>query len=130
MRAHKPRNSVAAGLGLLAVLLCACSRNDASTGTPVVGLEPPGTALYQQNCSACHDAENLELAKKPPKLFGLFQKPTLPSGAPATDDQVRKTILDGRGIMPPFRQTLDDEQVNELLKYLHTRQDRAGGNER
>ncbi len=121
MRAHRRRHIAAPGLGLLALLLCGCSKNDAATGAPAIGLEPPGTALYQENCSACHDAENLELAKKPPKLTGLFQKPTLPSGAPATDDQVKKTILDGRGIMPPFRQTLDDEQVNELLKYLHTR---------
>lgn len=121
MRAPRRRYVVATGLGLLAALLCGCSRNDASTGAPAVGLEPPGAALYQQNCGACHDADNLELLKKPPKLTGLFHKPTLPSGAPATDDQVRKTILDGRGIMPPFRQTLDDEQVNDLLKYLHTR---------
>ena len=121
MRATEGRYFIAAGIGLLAALVCGCTGNDASTRSPAVGLEPPGVALYQQNCSACHDADNLELLKKPPKLNGIFQKPTLPSGAPATDDQVRKTILDGRGIMPPFRQTLDDEQVNNLLKYLHTR---------
>ena len=80
-----------------------------------------GSALYQQNCSACHDANDLQLVKKPPRLIGLFQKPALPSGAPATDQQVKKTILDGRGIMPPFKQTLDEGQVNDLLKYLHTR---------
>jgi len=121
MRAPDLLQIVAAGVGLLAVLICGCSRNSASPGAPAVGLAPPGAALYQQNCSACHDADNLELLKKPPKLTGLFQKHTLPSGAPATDDQIRKTILDGRGIMPPFRQTLDDEQVNNLLAYLHSR---------
>ena len=121
MRAPRRRLVVGAGIGLLAGLVCACSRNDASSGAPAVGLEPPGAALYQQNCSACHDADNLELLKKPPKLTGLFQKQTLPSGAPATDDQVKKTILEGRGIMPPFKQTLDEQHVNDLLKYLHTR---------
>ena len=51
--------------------------------------------LFQQNCAICHEALNLDLKKQPPKLEGLFQSKTLPSGAPATDEQVRKTIIGG-----------------------------------
>jgi mono/diheme cytochrome c family protein len=45
---------------------------------------------------------------------------SLPSGAPATDAQVRKTIIEGRGTMPAFDQRLSEEEVNDLVKYLHT----------
>ena len=75
--------------------------------------------LFQQNCAVCHEAPNPELKKQPPKLEGLFQRKTLPSGAPATDDQLRKTIINGIGTMPAFDQRLSSEDVNDLLAYLH-----------
>jgi mono/diheme cytochrome c family protein len=54
-------------------------------------------------------------------LAGIFRRPSLPSGAPATDAQVRSTILEGRsGIMPSFRNTLSDEEIANILRYLHT----------
>jgi mono/diheme cytochrome c family protein len=43
----------------------------------------------------------------------------LPSGAPATDEQVRKTIIQGLGTMPAFDQRLSDEDISDLVKYLH-----------
>jgi len=81
--------------------------------------EHRGEELFQQNCAVCHEVPNPELKKQPPKLEGLFQRKTLPSGAPATDDQVRKTIIHGIGTMPAFDQRLSDEEVNDLVKYLH-----------
>lgn len=113
---------VIAGLTLLAASsLPGCSRNNLDYGPAFASAETRGSVVYERNCSPCHDAENLQLLKPPPKLQGLFQKKTLPSGAPATDEQVRQTILNGRGIMPPFGQTLDRKQVDDLLKYLHSR---------
>jgi mono/diheme cytochrome c family protein len=81
-----------------------------------------GEALYDTNCKACHEDATLQLRKKPPDLKGLFQKQTLPSGAPATDEQVRKTVQEGRGIMPPFAHALNKSDVEDLLKYLHNKQ--------
>ena len=78
-----------------------------------------GEELFQQHCAICHEASNLDLKKQPPKLEGLFQSKTLPSGAPVTDDQVRKTIINGVGTMPAFDQRLSDEDVENLVKYLH-----------
>jgi hypothetical protein len=45
-----------------------------------------------------------DLKKQPPKLEGLFQSKTLPSGAPATDEEVRKATILGIGTMPAFDQ--------------------------
>jgi mono/diheme cytochrome c family protein len=62
----------------------------------------------------------LTLLKQLPKLKGLFKQKTLPSGNPATEDQVRKTIVSGRATMPPFGRSLDEKQIDDLLRYLHT----------
>jgi mono/diheme cytochrome c family protein len=89
-------------------------------GPAFASAQTRGSVVYEKNCSQCHDAENLPLLKQPPKLKELFQKKTLPSGAPATDEQVRNTILAGRATMPPFERILDHKQIDDLLKYLHT----------
>jgi mono/diheme cytochrome c family protein len=65
-------------------------------------------------------AANPDLKKQPPKLEGLFHSKTLPSGAPATDEQVRKTIIEGLGTMPAFEGRLSERDVNDLVKYLHS----------
>lgn len=95
------------GATILCVALLGCSRNNMDYGPAFASAETRGEIVYERNCSACHDAENLQLLKQPPKLKGLFERKTLPSGAPATDDQVRKTIVAGRGIMPPFERTFE-----------------------
>lgn len=82
---------------------------------------PDGKPVYEALCAPCHDVDNLHLIKDPPKLDGLFTKQTLPSGNPATDQEVRDVILHGRGIMPPFEKSLTSEDVDALIQYLHTR---------
>ncbi len=81
--------------------------------------EQRGRELFELHCAACHEASNLDLKKQPPKLEGLFQSKRLPSGAPATDEQVRKTIVQGISTMPAFDQRLSDEDVDDLVRYLH-----------
>lgn len=80
-----------------------------------------GQQVYQTFCAACHDATDLHLIKDPPRLDGLFRKQTFPSGAPATDEEFRSVVLHGRGIMPPFEGTVNDDDVNALIQYMHTR---------
>ena len=104
---------------LIGLFFSGCSRNNMNYGPAFASAETRGEVVYERNCSPCHDAQNLQLLKQPPKLTGLFQRRQLPSGAPTTDEQVRKTIVSGRGIMPPFEHTLDKQQVDDLLKYLH-----------
>lgn len=120
---RRTKASVLAACGFVMVhlvILFGCSRNNMDYGPAFASAETRGSVVYERNCSPCHDAENPQLLKQPPKLKGIFQGKTLPSGAPATNEQVRETILAGRGIMPPFEHTLDKKQVDDLLKYLHT----------
>lgn len=104
---------------VMAVVEVACSRNNMDYGPMFASAETRGSVVYEKNCSQCHDAENLPLSKQPPKLKELFRKKTLPIGAPATDEQVRATILAGRATMPPFERIMDQKQIDDLLKYLH-----------
>lgn len=76
--------------------------------------------LFELHCAGCHEQPHPELRKQPPKLAELFSAKVLPSGVPATDLQIRKTILEGKGTMPAFNQRLSAIEVDELVKYLHT----------
>jgi mono/diheme cytochrome c family protein len=78
-----------------------------------------GRRLFDQSCAQCHRAYSPE-TQNGPSLKGVFKKQTLPSGTPANDDRVRENILMGRAKMPGFRNLFSDEQVDDLIAYLHT----------
>lgn len=79
-----------------------------------------GKHLYDVRCAHCHEDNDLGLKKVPPNLHGLFDQTVLPSGAPATNQQVAQTILAGKGMMPSFAGRFTDAQMAALLAYLHT----------
>jgi len=82
--------------------------------------EVEGKHLYDARCAHCHEDNDLGLKKVPPNLHGLFERKTLPSGAPATDAAVERNVLSGRGMMPSFAGRFTREQMAALLAYLHT----------
>ena len=61
--------------------------------TPLTPQEEAGKHLYQVRCAHCHEDNDLALKKVPPDLHGLFDRKTLPSGIPATDEAVRQNVL-------------------------------------
>jgi mono/diheme cytochrome c family protein len=79
-----------------------------------------GKRLYSGRCAHCHEENDLALKKVPPDLHGLFLRTALPSGAPSTDDGVRRVVLSGKGLMPAFTGRFNEEQMQALLAYLHT----------
>jgi len=79
-----------------------------------------GKRLYLVRCAHCHQDNDLALKKAPPDLHGLFQRKTLPSGAPAMDAEVERVVLTGKGMMPAFAGRFTQEQMAALLTYLHT----------
>ncbi len=81
--------------------------------------EQAGHAAFRQHCSLCHyDREDKPL--NGPALLGIYKKPYLPSGAPANDERVSATILHGRGNMPAQGANLSQDDLSDLLAYLHT----------
>jgi len=103
---------VAAGL---AMILAGCHSARALTSQ-----EAEGKHLYEVRCAHCHEDNDLALKKVPPNLHGVFNRTTLPSGAPATDEAVRQNVLTGKGMMPAFTGRFTEEQMADLLAYLHT----------
>jgi mono/diheme cytochrome c family protein len=79
-----------------------------------------GKHLFDVRCVHCHEENDLGLKKVPPDLHGVFTRTTLPSGAAATDQNVARVILSGKGLMPPFAGRFSDEQMAALLSYLHS----------
>jgi mono/diheme cytochrome c family protein len=87
---------------------------------PLTPQQAEGKQLYDSRCAHCHEFNDQALMKAPPNLHGVFNSPNLPSGAPATDQNVERTVLSGKGMMPSFAGRFTDEQMAALLAYLHT----------
>lgn len=102
-------NAVLAAALLAAVALTACSGRPAQDAT--------GEEIYLQLCARCH-GEGL----------GGGIGPALGAGSAAADEPdefLRFTIVNGRGSMPSFSTTLDEDQVGRLVEYM--REVQAGG---
>lgn len=88
-----------------------------------LGLNPQqaaGRHVYDQYCDRCHSAYSSR-GRKGPSLKGVFKKPFLSqSGMPANDERVGEIIRIGRNKMDGFGNVLNDEQVKDLIAYLHT----------
>lgn len=87
-----------------------------------LGLTPQqarGRATFDHYCSPCHYAYTGK-ANKGPGLKALFSKQFLPSGLPSNERFVGQTIRGGRGMMPSFGDALTEDQLQDLMAYLHT----------
>jgi mono/diheme cytochrome c family protein len=103
-------------------LLAAQGCHDLAPSKPLSELtanEAAGHRIFVSQCSSCHYA-NAKKGLHGPGLEGLFRKPYLASGAPANDDRVTAVILHGRNMMPAIGNTLSDQELEELIAYLHT----------
>lgn len=98
----------------LSLSLCGCH------GAPPLSQEQAeGKRLYQGRCAHCHEDNDLALKKAPPALDRVFSHKNLPSGAPATDVEVRRMVLAGKGNMPAFSGRFTEDQLSALVEYLH-----------
>ncbi len=88
-----------------------------------LGLNPQqaaGRKIYDSDCARCHEPYSTR-GKKGPGLKGVFQKKYLSlSGLPANDERVSDIIRLGRNEMPGYSQTLNAQDIQDLLAYLHT----------
>jgi mono/diheme cytochrome c family protein len=87
---------------------------------PLTKQQMQGLLLYKERCAHCHEDNDLALKKVPPDLHSVFRRDKLPSGAPATDAEVQRVIIAGKGFMPSFAGRFTQDQMSALLAYLHT----------
>ena len=107
--------SFLAGIVVVAFEASGCHRAPQSTPK-----QAEGKHLFEVRCAHCHEENDLGLKKVPPDLHGVFTRAALPSGASATDENVKRVVLSGKGLMPPFAGRFTDEQMAALLAYLHS----------
>jgi mono/diheme cytochrome c family protein len=81
--------------------------------------EMHGHAVYQARCVVCH-SDRTDQKRNGPPMLGVYKKPYLPSGASANDERVAATILHGRNMMPAQGNVIDQQELDDLLAYLHT----------
>ncbi len=107
------------------VVLCALVACDVERrkSDAELGLNPQqavGRKLYDNYCDRCHEPYSSR-GKKGPSLKGVFKRQYLElSGLPANDDHVADIVKYGRAKMEGFGQVMTEQQVKDLLAYLHT----------
>jgi mono/diheme cytochrome c family protein len=70
-----------------------------------------GAGLFRDHCARCHGAD-LAGTKKGPSLAEIRTKKHW------TDERITNRILNGAGKMPPFRESLSADQIQQLIAYL------------
>lgn len=113
------RKSQLAALVLLAATGCKPPLPPSKPLSELTPQEQRGHQVFAARCARCHYANN-ENPLHGPGLQGLYKKKYLPSGAAANDDRITAVIERGRNLMPAFGTTMDDDQLADLMAYLHT----------
>ena len=105
---------------MLACVLVGCKSTPPPTPLNLLNAQQMrGHAVYQAHCAICHN-DRKDAPLNGPSMVGVFKKRYLPSGAPANDERVSATILHGRNMMPAQGNVLDQQDLEDLLAYLHT----------
>ena len=107
-------------LSLFAVAGCDVERRKSDAQLGLNPQQAQGRRLYDNYCDRCHEAYSSR-GKKGPSLKGVFKHQYLSqSGLPANDDRIADIVKYGRAKMEGFGQVMTDQQIKDLLTYLHT----------
>jgi glucose dehydrogenase len=82
--------------------------------TPVAGDPENGEQVFADNCSGCHGLSGTG-ANGGPTLVGKTDR-----------DAVRKQVENGGGGMPPFKGTLSDQEIQDVVSYVTERVAKSG----
>ncbi len=64
--------------------------------------------IFASNCSWCHGSFGKKAGKGGPKL----------AGTPRDEEALFQTILKGQNAMPSFKNTLSEEKIRALARYI------------
>jgi mono/diheme cytochrome c family protein len=105
---------------LLSLIGCDIERRRSDSELGLNPQQAAGRRLYDDYCDRCHEPYSTR-GKKGPGLKGLYQHQYMPlSGLPANDERVTEIVKYGRSKMEGFGQVMTDQQIKDLLLYLHT----------
>lgn len=107
---------------IVAGLLSGCGKDPALMSDAELGLntqQSRGRKVFNIYCLNCHPAYSSS-GNKGPGLKKLSRKQYLPSGLTVTEEHIMQSIVQGRGMMPRFGDQLDQQELQDLMAYLHT----------
>jgi mono/diheme cytochrome c family protein len=107
-------------LALVALAGCDVERRKSDAELGLNPQQAAGRKLYDNDCDRCHEPYSSH-GKKGPSLKGVFKRQYLSqSGLPANDERMTDIIKYGRAKMEGFGQVMTEQQIKDLLAYLHT----------
>jgi len=112
-----------AGVAILALVALASCDVERRKSDAELGLNPQqaaGRKIYDHYCDRCHEPYSSH-GRKGPSLKGVFKHQYLSqSGLPANDERMTDIVKYGRAKMEGFGQVMTEQQIKDLLAYLHT----------
>jgi mono/diheme cytochrome c family protein len=79
------------------------------------GSAKAGQETFNSICAQCHSIQP-DQVKFGPSLYGELKKPH----PKKTDAEVHQIIKEGKGKMPPLGSKLSDQEIANVIAYLHT----------
>lgn len=81
-----------------------------------------GQKLFEGKCAQCHgkDAKGVVKMAKVLKVDPINVDLTRPDAVKLTDEEVTKTLTDGKKKMPSFKAKLTADQIKSVIQYLRT----------
>jgi len=105
---------------LLALPACDVERRKSDAELGLNPQQAAGRKLYDNYCDRCHEPYSSR-GKKGPSMKGVFKRQYLSlSGLPANDERMTDIIKYGRSKMEGFGRVMSDEQIKDLIAYMHT----------
>jgi mono/diheme cytochrome c family protein len=112
-----------AGVAILSLVVLAGCDVERRKSDAELGLNPQqaaGRRLYDNYCDRCHEPYSSR-GRKGPSLKGVFKHQYLSqSGLPANDERMTDIVRYGRAKMEGFGQVMSEQQIKDLLAYLHS----------
>jgi cytochrome c6 len=83
---------------------------------PLLAAEPDGAAIYKSKCMMCHAANGSgdTPTGKSMKVRDLRSAEV----QKMSDEQIEKSIENGKGKMPAYKSKLSDAEIDALVKYI------------
>lgn len=105
---------------LVTTVACDVERRKSDAELGLNAQQSAGRKIYDAECDRCHEPYSTR-GKKGPGLKGVFKSKYLSlSGLPANDERVTDIVRLGRNEMPGYNQKLNQQDLQDLLAYLHT----------